>query len=127
MSDLPVRWQGAAVPWRWPQPCVGGVVGTVPPRQTNWLFSIGYWPRRRNIDLLPKHEDFCFQRGPRSNQIDDETEYQSDEIQRPVQRRPILYAMPTGFNLRQGQVRQLQKCRVLPPQPNMIDRIEMRL
>ena len=26
-----------------------------------------------------------------------------DEIQHPAQRRPILYDMPTGFNLRQGQ------------------------
>ena len=62
--------------------------------QSGWLTS------SQNRDLLPKHEDFCFQRRPRSKQIDDETEYQSDEIQHPAQRRPILYAMPTGFNLR---------------------------
>src|SRR5215216_8163047 len=30
-------------------------------------------------DLLPKHEDFCFQRRSRSKQIDDEAKYQSDE------------------------------------------------
>ena len=65
--------------------------------QSGWLASA------QNVDLLPKHDDFCFQRRPRSNQIDDETEYQSDEIQHPAQRRPILYVMPTGFNLRQGQ------------------------
>src|SRR5205814_9908704 len=32
-----------------------------------------------------------------------ETGYQSDEVQHPAQRRPIPYAVPTGFNLRQGQ------------------------
>ena len=67
-------------------------------RQSGWLASA------QNVDLLPKHEDFCFQRRPRSKQIDDETKYQSDETQHPAQRRPILYDMPTGFNLRQGQV-----------------------
>jgi gentisate 1,2-dioxygenase len=55
-------------------------------------------------DLLPKHKDFCFQRRSRPKQIDDETKYQSDENQHQAQRRPILYAAPTGFNLRQGQV-----------------------
>jgi hypothetical protein len=38
-------------------------------------------------------------------QIEDETIYQSAETRHPAQRRPILYAMPTEFNLRQGQER----------------------
>jgi hypothetical protein len=54
-------------------------------------------------DLLPKHKDFCFQRRSRPKQIDNETKYQPDENQHQAQRRPILYAAPTGFNLRQGQ------------------------
>jgi hypothetical protein len=66
-------------------------------RQSGWLTSA------RNVDLLPKREDFCFQRRPRSKQIDDETEYQSKETHHPAQRRPILHDMPTGFNLRRGQ------------------------
>jgi hypothetical protein len=57
-------------------------------------------PPAQHNDLLPKHEDFCFQRRSRSKQIDDEAKYQSDEIRHPAQRRPILYVTPTGFNLR---------------------------
>src|SRR5215211_5832713 len=56
-------------------------------------------PTQHN-DLLPEHEDFCFQRRSRSKQIDDELKYQSDEIRHPAQRRPILYVTPTEFNLR---------------------------
>src|SRR5215204_3700934 len=60
-------------------------------------------PTQHN-DLLPKHEDFCFQRRSRSKQIDDEAKYQPDEIRHQAQGRPILYATPTEFNLRQGQL-----------------------
>jgi hypothetical protein len=67
-------------------------------RKSCWFTSA------QNGDLLPRHEDFCSQRRPRSKQIDNETEYQSDEAQHPAQRRPILCTMPTGFYLRQGQV-----------------------
>ena len=43
------------------------------------------WPTSaQNSDLLPKHEYFCFQRRPRSKQIDDETEYQSKETHHPA-------------------------------------------
>ena len=62
-----------------------------------------FTPTQHN-DLLPKHEDFCFQRRSRPKQIDDEAKYQPDENQHPAQRRPILYAAPTGFNLRQGHL-----------------------
>jgi hypothetical protein len=74
-----------------------------PVRSHEWQSG---WPTSaQNVDLLPKHEDFCFQCRPRSKQIDDETEYQSKETHHPAQRRPILRAMPNGFNLRQGQAR----------------------
>jgi hypothetical protein len=31
-------------------------------------------------DLLPKHQDFCFQRGSRPEQIDDESKDQPEEV-----------------------------------------------
>jgi len=37
-------------------------------------------------------------------ELNDEAEHQSDETRHPAQRRPILYAEPMGFNLRQGQL-----------------------
>ena len=52
-------------------------------------------PAQHN-DLLPKHQDLCFQRRPRSKRIADETE---DHLKRPNirrHRRPILCATPTG-------------------------------
>ena len=52
-------------------------------------------PAQHN-DLLPKHQDLCFQRRPRSKQIADETEDQFEETQYPSHRRPILCATPTG-------------------------------
>ena len=62
--------------------------------QSGWLTPA------QHDDLLPKQEDFRFQRRSWSKQIDDEAKYQSDEIRHPAQRRPILYVTPTGFNLR---------------------------
>jgi hypothetical protein len=59
--------------------------------------SVWFTPAQHS-NLLPKHEDFCFQRRSRSKQIGDKTKDQSEEIKHPAQRRPILYTTPIGFN-----------------------------
>ncbi len=47
-------------------------------------------------DLLSQHYDLGFQDCPRSSQIDDGPKDQSEEIQHPVQDRPILRFKPIG-------------------------------
>jgi hypothetical protein len=59
-------------------------------------------PRRKNIDLLPKHVDFCLERRPRSNQIDSKTEYQSDEAQHPGAASTDSLGPASRISLRQG-------------------------
>jgi hypothetical protein len=49
-----------------------------PVRGHEW--QSGRFTPAQHGDLLPKHEDFCFQRRSRPKQIDDETKYQSDKI-----------------------------------------------
>ena len=59
-------------------------------------------PAQHN-DLLPKHQDLCFQRRPRSKQIEDETEDQFDETQHPAPASPDSVRHANRVNLRQGQ------------------------
>ena len=46
----------------------------------------GWSTSAQNSDLLPKHEYFCFQRRPRSKQIDDETNI---NLRRPTIRHSV--------------------------------------
>jgi len=55
-------------------------------------------------DLLFEHQDFGFQRCSRPKQVNDQTEDQPAEIAHPTQDRPILSRLPTGSDLRQGQL-----------------------
>jgi hypothetical protein len=66
------------------------MTATCPPRQLYPRVAMIQSRPPQHNDLLPKHEYFCFQRHSRPKQIDDETKYQSDEIQHQAQRRPIL-------------------------------------
>jgi hypothetical protein len=59
-------------------------------------------PSSQHDDLLPQHEDLGFQRRARSEQIDDNPDNYSAEIQHPAEDHPILRLTPTGRNLRQG-------------------------
>ena len=87
--------------------------------------KLGSKPERGVRWLLPKHEDLCFQRRPRSNQIDDETEYQSDEahnIRRSVDR----FATPCQPDLiydRGTAPKQRKRTDRRPDFPLLLDRI----
>jgi predicted phage terminase large subunit-like protein len=61
-------------------------------------------PSSQHNDLLPQHEDLGFQRRARSEQIEDNPDNYSAEIQHPAEHHPILRLTPTGRNLRQGQL-----------------------
>jgi hypothetical protein len=57
-------------------------------------------------DLLSQHQDPGLQRRAWPEQINDSLKNYPAEIQHPAEDHPILRLMPTGWNLRQGQVSQ---------------------
>ena len=57
-------------------------------------------PSSQHNDLLPQHQDLGFQRRARSEQIEDNPDNYSAEIQHPAEHHPILRLTPTGWNLR---------------------------
>jgi hypothetical protein len=61
-------------------------------------------PSSQDDDLLPQHQDLGFQRRAPSEQIEDNPDNYSAEIQHPAEDHPILRLTPTGWNLRQGTV-----------------------